>query len=368
MNRSTARQSAPKRHLLFTAHIQRIATATPPHQVHHEFLRFAESMLEDQRARNLFRRMAEKSGIDQRYSCLSINPQYGPMDVSAYDVYRMGSFPGTRQRMEVFEKLARPLLHTALDRLRLSEGERRSIRHVIVTCCTGFYAPGLDFDTLDYLGLPQSTERTFVGFMGCYAAINGLKLARHIVRSDPASRVLLINLELCTLHLQQTQDLGEVLSFLIFGDGCAASLIGCAPIGLAIDDFTCVPVPNTRELITWRIGDGGFDMHLSGQVPSQIGSAMHEIKDQLPTPQTTELWAVHPGGRSVLDAVAEGLSLPANALDISRGVLRQFGNLSSATVMFVLAAMLESARAGQRGCALSFGPGLTAETMRFHAV
>lgn len=107
----------------------------------------------------------------------------------------------------------------------LTEQERISIRHVIVTCCTGLLAPGLDFAAIDYLGLDPSTERTMVGFMGCFAAINGLKLARHIVRSEPDTSVLMINLELCTLHFQETQNLESVLSFLLFGDGCAASLI-----------------------------------------------------------------------------------------------------------------------------------------------
>lgn len=351
------------------AHLQRIATATPAHQVHEAFLTFAATMLKDERASSLFRRMAEKSHIEQRYSCLSVNPQHEDgQDADAYELYRLGAFPSTERRMQIFEQSARRLLRCALDRLALNVTERDSIQHVIVTSCTGFYAPGLDFDVLDHLGLPSSTERTFIGFMGCYAAINGLKLARHIVRSRPERRVLMVNLELCTLHLQETQDLNKVLSFLIFGDGCAASLIGGEPEGFAMDEFSCISVPNTRDLITWRIGDGGFDMHLSGDVPAEISGALRGIRQQLPHVEATELWAVHPGGRSVLDGVETGLALPSQALQASRRVLRDFGNMSSATVMFVLASMLRDAHSGQQGCAMSFGPGLTAETMRFHAV
>ena len=236
----------------------------------------------------------------------------------------------------------------------------------MVSCCTGFYAPGLDFDIIDYLGLPQSTERTMVGFMGCYAAINSLQLARHIVRSEPGANVLVVNLELCTLHFHETQDLGDVLAFLLFGDGCAASLVSSDPGGLELDDFDAVRIENSRELITWRVGNMGFDMFLSTQVPAQIAKAMKEKSVLVDGNMPIDLWAVHPGGRAILDAVETGLALPPEALQASRAVLSSFGNMSSATVMFVLQRLMEDAVAGQRGCAISFGPGVVAEIMRFH--
>src|SRR6185312_6074702 len=262
-----------------------------------------------------------------------------------------------------------PLLATkALDNLQLSRAERERIGHVIVTCCTGFYAPGLDFAIMDHLGLSTSVERTMIGFMGCYAAINGLKQARHIVRSEPGESVLLVDLELCTLHLHETQELSEVLSFLIFGDGCAASLISSDPVGLEVDDFRAIQITGTRELITWRIGDLGFDMMLSGRVPREIAKALRAEAGSFSNGGTVDLWAVHPGGRSVLDAVEEGLTLCPEMLCASRRVLTRYGNMSSATVMFVMRELMKTARSGQTGCAMSFGPGLTAETMRFHAV
>jgi predicted naringenin-chalcone synthase len=238
---------------------------------------------------------------------------------------------------------------------------------VLVTCCTGLYAPGLDFEVVDHLGLSAGVERTMVGFMGCYAAINGLKLARHIVRSDPKASVLMVNLELCTLHFQQTQELEQVLSFLIFADGAAASLVTAREQGFALDSFKAVTVHGTRGLITWRIRELGFDMFLSGQVPAVVARALHE-GELMAEREGIDLWAVHPGGRSILDAVQKGLELPASALAASREVLSCFGNMSSATVMFVLQRIMQQAQPGQQGCAISFGPGLTAETMRFHAV
>jgi predicted naringenin-chalcone synthase len=219
--------------------------------------------------------------------------------------------------------------------------------------------------------LPSSVERTVLGFMGCYAAINALKLARHIVRSDASSRVLIVNLELCTVHLKDTTDLEQILSFLLWGDGCAASLVSADPTGVALDSFRAVLAAETRELMTWSIRDSGFDMLLSGQVPTAIHDALvgnaGDILKGAPV-DSVDLWAVHPGGRSVLDAVERALALGPNALAASRDVLRRFGNMSSATVMFVLESLLKTAPAGAAGCAMAFGPGLVAETMLFHAV
>ena len=133
-----------------------------------------------------------------------------------------------------------------------------------------------------------------LGFMGCYAAINALKLARHIVRSDPKAGVLMVNLELCTLHFQETQDLEQVLSFLVFADGAAASLITACEQGFALDSFKAVTVPETRGLITWKIRGLGFDMLLSGQVPAALGRALHEA-ELMADRDDIDLWAVHPG-------------------------------------------------------------------------
>jgi alpha-pyrone synthase len=353
---------------LTTAYLNRIATAVPEHDVHDAFVIFAEKMLADPRLRTVFRRMVSRANIAHRYSFL--DPQKGSGQFSSQDAlefYRPGHFPNTARRMELFEQSAPLLMRKAVDRLALNQKERSGITHVLVTSCTGLYAPGLDFEIVDHAGLSTGVERTMVGFMGCYAAINALKLARHIVRSDPQAGVLMVNLELCTLHFQETQELEQVLSFLVFADGAAASLITSCEQGFALDSFKAVTIPGTRGLITWKISALGFDMLLSGQVPAELGRVLHE-GELMAERDDIDLWAVHPGGRSVLDAVEKGLGLPRDALAASREVLSRFGNMSSATVMFVLQRIMQQARPGQRGCAMSFGPGLTAETMRFHAV
>ncbi|MFZ0745027.1 MAG: type III polyketide synthase [Terracidiphilus sp.] len=353
---------------MITAHLNRIAAAVPEHDVHEAFVGFAEMMLANPRLRPVFRRMASRANITHRYSFLDPFKHSGQFSLhDAREFYRLGNFPNTARRMELFEQNAPELMRNAVDRLALNEKERCGITHVLVTCCTGLYAPGFDFEIVDHLGLSADVERTMVGFMGCYAAINALKLARHIVRSDPNAGVLMVNLELCTLHFQETQKLEQMLSFLVFADGAAASLITATEQGLALDSFKAFMVHDTRRLITWKIRDLGFDMLLSGQVPRELGRALHE-GEMMRERDAIDLWAVHPGGRSILDAVENGLELPVDALAASREVLSCFGNMSSATVMFVLQRIMQQARPGQLGCAMSFGPGLTAETMRFHVV
>lgn len=353
---------------MITAYLNRVATAVPENDVHQAFIDFAGGMLQQERLRKLFARMAERSEIHHRYSCLQTQGALSETAADAHSFYRMGAFPNTAERMKIYERCAPVLMRRALDRLALTPDEVRRVTHVLVTSCTGLYAPGLDFEIVDHLGLDPSVERTMIGFMGCYAAINALKLARHIVRSEPDAKVLVVNLELCTLHLQETQDLAQVLSFLVFGDGCAASLVSADPSGLALDSFRALPIPETRGLITWRIGEQGFDMMLSGQVPGELGQALKSSKAAVAEAlKGVELWAVHPGGRTILDAVEEGLGLPKEALAASRAVLGEFDNTSSSTVMFVLQRLMMQSHKGARGCAMSFGPGLTAETMRFTA-
>jgi alpha-pyrone synthase len=354
-----------------TAYLNRIATAVPPHDMHPAFSAFAATMLPEGTPRNLFRRMTRLAAIDHRYTFVHPVPTEDGAWKDADGFYVPGSFPSTARRMQAFEQFAPRLARCALDKLALSADERRSVTHVIVTCCTGLYAPGLDYEVVEHLHLDPSVERTFIGFMGCYAAINALKAARHIIRSEPDARIVILSLELCSLHMQETQNLEQLLAFLVFADGCAAYLVSAQPAGFAIDSFLAVSLAGTSALITWRIGEQGFDMQLSGQVPGELRSALAAAGTRVTqgaVPSAIDLWAVHPGGRTILDAAEQGLALPADALADSRVILRQCGNMSSASVVFVLERLMRRAHPGQTGCAMSFGPGVTAETMLFHAV
>ncbi|HVN93646.1 MAG TPA: 3-oxoacyl-[acyl-carrier-protein] synthase III C-terminal domain-containing protein [Terracidiphilus sp.] len=354
-----------------TAYLNRIATAVPPHDMHSAFVSFAQGLLSEGTPRNLYRRMVRLSAIDHRYSFLKpIVTEGGEMQDEGA-LFVRGNFPSTARRMEAFREFAPQLARCALLKLALTDAERRAITHVIVTCCTGLYAPGLDFEMTELLHLNPSVERTFIGFMGCYAAINALKTARHIVRSEPESKVLLLSLELCSLHMQETQDLEQLLAFTVFADGCAAYVVTAEPAGFALDSFLAVNLPGSDQLITWRIGEQGFDMHLSGQVPGQLRQGLAEAGTRITHGReisAIDLWAIHPGGRTILDAAEKGLALPAEALADSRNILLNYGNMSSASIMFVLQRLMQRAIPGQVGCAMSFGPGVTAETMMFHAV
>ncbi len=353
-----------------TAHINRIGTAVPPHDVHQAFIDFAGTLLPGS-SKRLFVRMAERAGIQHRFSHLRPNPP-GQDSLDDTDFYRRGAFPSTAARMGAYEAQATGLALQAVERLAIEPSE---ITHMIVASCTGFTAPGLDQKIAEILGIRGDVERTLIGFMGCYAAVPALRAARHIVRSEPAARVLVINLELCTLHLQETSDLQTVLSFMLFGDACAAALVTAEPHGIALDQFRAATLPGTQDLITWRIGDQGFDMHLSGQVPPTIAAALRTERARNDgagllagdAPGEIRHWAVHAGGRTVLDAVEQGFGLADDALMHSRSVLREIGNVSSATLPFVLQRVLAGGEKGN-GMAMAFGPGLSAETFRFHVV
>lgn len=351
-------------------HINRIGTAVPEQDVHLPFLALARTLLDNDRSRIVFDRMAERCGIAHRYS----NFRVGRLDAGEVDAdgfYKRGAFPTTAARMRLYEPLALALALRAVDALDLGP-EMQSITHVVVASCTGFTAPGLDLQLTAALQLPASVGRTLIGFMGCSAAIPALRVACDAVRADPSARVLVVNCELSTLHLQETSDLEAVLSFMLFADGASAALVSADPVGLAIDDFRSAILPDSAGLITWHIGDQGFDMHLSGKVPARIASMLRaELEGDGPGvlrgegTQAYDLWAVHAGGRTVLDAVEIGLSLDPDALRHSRSVLHDYGNMSSATVMFVLARILAQ-REGERGLGMAFGPGMVAETFRFH--
>jgi predicted naringenin-chalcone synthase len=354
-----------------TAHINRIGTALPEFDMHGMFIEFANRIQQRGKFGKLFKRMVARSGIAHRYTVLpsdslAINAQ------NADCFYAPGAFPSTAKRMQAYEKFAPGLAARAIAKLDL-QGREAEITHLIVASCTGFSAPGLDQILARGLGLRENLQRTVVGFMGCSAAIPALRLAQAAVLADPAARALVINLELCTLHLQETDDLGQALLFLLFGDGCSAALVTADAAGIAMQDFRTALLPDSEDLITWHIGNDGFDMTLSGQVPSRIMQALQQDLAREDSggllrgegTQAIDLWAVHGGGRSILDAVESGFRLDKSALQESRSVLAACGNMSSATVMFVLERMLRTAECGKRGLAMAFGPGVVAETFRF---
>lgn len=338
----------------------------PDHDIHHAFVDWARAQIADPRAVKLFERMAARAAIDHRWSVLDRAPGGGsPIDAGGfYD----GALPGTAARMRLYADAAPALALEAIAALA-EQVALDDITHLVVASCTGFVAPGIDQIIAVRLGLAPSVERLLIGFMGCYAAVSALRTARHIVRSEPGARVLVVCVELSTLHLQATDEIEPLLAMLQFGDGAAAALVSADPTGFVLDQPFATTLADSASLIRWDITDTGFAMHLSGEVPGRIAAALADpdvARAATGGHAATAIdgWAVHAGGRSILDAVGSALALPPEALSASRGVLAAFGNMSSATLMFVLARLLQGPSI-ERGVALAFGPGLAAEGFSF---
>jgi predicted naringenin-chalcone synthase len=288
--------------------------------------------------------------------------------------------PSTGTRNEVYRQRSPELFLTAAARaLEAAAGvEATDITHVVTASCTGFYAPGPDYAVVRGLGLDPSTQRYHLGFMGCYAAFPALRAARDFCRADPSAVVLVVCVELCTIHLHSSNDPDTILASSVFSDGAAAAVVSARPVAagetvLDLDAFETVLTPGGAADMAWTIGDQGFDMVLSSYVPKIIEQHIQGALTPLLAADPTltgqpyaaiDRWAIHPGGRSILDKVQRNLELTDDQLEPSREVLREYGNMSSATVLFVLRRILHKAStdAPERVCAMAFGPGLTVET------
>ena len=346
--------------------IAAIGTAVPDHDIHQAFIGWARARISERRDAAVFERMAKRSGISHRWSVLP-QSEDGGSPVTRGGFYAGRSLPTTAERMRLYSVYAPDLAMAAIADLA-KNCDLSGVTHIVVASCTGFVAPGIDQIIAQRLGLRADVERLLVGFMGCYAAIAALRSARHIVRSDPQARVLVVTVELSTLHLQGDNELESLLAMLQFGDGAAAALVCGQGPGLSIQAPFAHNLPNSEQLIRWAIGDEGFAMHLSGEVPSRIAGALRDADMQAivtggTPPSDIDAWAVHAGGRSILDAVSTSLALAEPALADSRAVLNEYGNMSSSTLMFVLARQF--ATQPKNGVALAFGPGLAAEGFGF---
>lgn len=344
-----------------------LATAVPGHDIHQSFIDWATPRLSDERARAIFTRMAARSGIAHRWSVLPPTAD-GGSPVAAGGFYDVPGLPPTSVRMRAYADHAPELAMQAIAGLGDMLDPAR-ITHLVVASCTGFVAPGIDQIIARRLGLSVAVERVLIGFMGCYAGVTALRTARHIVRSEPDAVVLVVSVELSTLHLSLADEPEPLLAMLQFSDGAAAGIVSAAPHGLALGEGRSLALGASEDLIRWDIGDRGFEMTLSGEVPGRLREALADgpvqralFGDGGPPP----LLAVHAGGRSVLDAVEHALGVAPEALSDSRSVLARFGNMSSATILFVLADMMARGAKGP-GIAIAFGPGLAAEAIRFGA-
>ena len=351
-----------------SAYLNAVGSAAPGHDIHDAFIAWARLRIEP-RSQRVFDRMASRSGIAHRWSVLPPTADGGsPVDDAGF--YAAEPHPGTAARMTLYAEHAPALAIQAIEALR-AKVAIEGITHLVVASCTGFVAPGIDQIIARKLGLSSSVERLLIGFMGCYAAIVALRSARHIVRSEPGARVLVVTVELSTLHLQPANDIEALLAMLQFGDGAAAALVTVDATGFALEAPFAASLPDSEKLIRWDVTDAGFAMHLSGEVPGRIAAALSDedfraIVSAGQPPESIDGWAVHAGGRSILDAVEHAMHLTPDALAASRQVLADNGNMSSATLMFVFERLLAGPPVAH-GVALAFGPGLAAEGFGFRS-
>ena len=359
-----------------TVWLHHLETLVPPHSYSQDYA--SEKMQqwsEDERQKRLIRALYRRSGIERRHSVVATFDDDGPEAFFQRDGEGRLKEPGTAQRNAIYARESHRLAVELADRAiaRCPGVTRKDITHVVTASCTGFFNPGPDFFIVHELELSHATQRYHLGFMGCYAALPALRMAKQFCLADPEAVVLVLCLELCTLHLRLGEKEDFLLANSLFADGAAAAVVSArTPLpeqpAFAIDSFQSALIPTGLKDMAWTVGDLGFDIALSSYVPDIIGSNIREKIMFSLAAQRREIgdvttWAVHPGGKAIVDKVAQSLDLQPPQVAASREVLRRHGNMSSATILFVLAEILRNPAAQVREtvCALAFGPGLTVE-------
>jgi predicted naringenin-chalcone synthase len=350
-----------------------LGTALPPFAVAQDDLaqrlsQLAEPTLNGAGER-LVRALFRKARVRTRHSVLLASPDDEFADRRLYRPARdaADAGPGTAQRMARYGEEAGPLAARAARAALTDSGVAPgAITHLVTVSCTGFTAPGVDTELIHGLALSPDVARTHLGFMGCHGALNGLRVAGAFAAADPAARVLVVAVELCSLHLQYGWDQGQAVANALFADGAAAAVVGASDAGgwrlLASGSRL---FDGCADAMTWRIGDHGFEMTLSAGVPDLIARELRPWLAQWLGAQgllagDIGSWAVHPGGPRIIDSVEAAMGLPSGTAVESREVLRSMGNMSSPTILFILD-RLRRRNAPTPCLALGFGPGLAAE-------
>ncbi|NKB86649.1 MAG: type III polyketide synthase [Acidobacteria bacterium] len=350
-----------------------LGTAVPEVVEQADAARIARDILGgDERQARLVKGLYRRSGVARRHSTLLEEGSPEARQTFFAPPTEAGQCrPGTGERMQRYEQDAGPLaVRAAVAALDDSGIEAAAITHLVTISCTGFHAPGPEVALIEQLGLSPEVGRFAVGFMGCHGAFNGLRLADTIVRADPAARVLVCSIELCTLHFSHTWESDKQVANALFADGAAAFVCGSGDDGpLAIRSFGSRLIEDSRDAMSWRVGDHGFEMTLAAELPDLIGSRLAGWLEPWLAERALSAseinWAVHPGGPRILDAVQRCMELDADALAVSRSVLSDYGNMSSATIGFILRQLRDGDHQGP-GVALGFGPGLMVEAFEFN--
>lgn len=359
-----------------SAYIHNISTVVPERSYEQAFLRdrMKEYISDKEITKRIIHRIYSKSGINKRHTVI---PDFNTNGDPRFFFQKDGSLraPSTGARNELYIQKAKELfVETA--RRTIAENpsvSRDAITHVITVSCTGFFAPEPAFEIIQKLGLPTSTQRFHLGFMGCFAAFPAMKMAKSFCNSHPNANVLIVCLELCSIHLQPSEATDNLISASVFADGAAGVIISKekpqSTNSFKLTQFATAIAQESEKDMAWTIGDTGFDMVLSTYVPDIIKANLKEsitplLTDYQLTIDDINHWALHPGGRAILDKVQNSFNLSGEQLSPSRKVLADYGNMSSATILFVLQELLNrpSTKETESVLAMAFGPGLTIES------
>ena len=367
---------------MITPFIQAIGTAVPPNEIsqelHYTILESINGMTRNEKLQ--LRKIYSRSGIKTRHSVLA---EFGSNDKESNVLFHPSNlFPALpiSKRMNLFQVFAAELCEKAVNDCfkNLTEIELSQITHVITFSCTGMSAPGLDIQLVERLKLNRNVERTCINFMGCYAGINALKVAYHIVKSEPEAIVLVAGVELCTLHYQKNEKLDQVVANALFADGASACIVSArknrsnkSTHQLEIQNFYAEFEPAGKDEMVWTIGDFGFDLKLSAYVPKLILENIHSLMEKLFSKvgmahADIDYYALHPGGMKILEACEEALGITKEQNKKSYDVLQKYGNMSSVTIFFVLKEYLKTITPkdeNKKILCCAFGPGLTMESM-----
>lgn len=354
-----------------TSTILALATAVPEHA-------FAQAEIPE-KIIGIFNMNPEKAeSIRQLYKSSAIHTRYSVIPDFNKERHEWGfwgaeypkTIPSTSQRNEVYKIEAPKLAYeAAVKALKAWGGNPEEISHVISVSCTGMMAPGIEFDLVQLLKLKPSTQRLGINFMGCFGAFKGLSVAQAFAKENPKHRILLVCTEICSLHFQAEQTVDNILANSLFSDGAGAVIVGGDPEPhetplWEIRNKGSIAVDNTIDKMKWEVGNHGFHMKLSHTVPVFLGRHIAPFVQSLTSSDFSYEncdWAIHPGGKSIIQAIEKALKLQEGVTKASWDTLANYGNMSSATFLFVLQRLLGQKSSKKWTVGVGFGPGLSVE-------
>ncbi|WP_194775102.1 type III polyketide synthase [Pararhodonellum marinum] len=351
-------------------HIVSIGTANPgdpiPQENISDFMKLAHGLSkEDFRKLNFVYKL---TGINFRHSALTDFRYSQPEKFKFFPKNKeLEPFPGTKARMQVFQKTAADLgivaIKSCLGKTDVTVSE---VSHLILVSCTGMFAPGVEMEIIHKMGFSTNIERYCIHFMGCYAAFNALRLSDRICDSDTDANVMIVSVELCTIHFQKTYNEDNLLANALFADGAAAALVSRKGEGLKLKGYQSNVFKEGEKDMAWQIGDFGFEMRLSKYIPSLLEKGIHQLKEQMEKKfnlSVIQHFAIHPGGKQILNKVEQAFGIQKTQNAHAHDVLENFGNMSSSTILFVLEKIMQDPKIIGEVLAMGFGPGLTLETI-----